>query len=99
MSGGTFVGCYPYPTRDWIYDEDDCEFSDDYPNDFPIQGNRKMAKDYMTSTGYAFDTEADAIDAAKKRANKNFEDVKIYRAYKIAKTTTPNVEVTDLVVA
>lgn len=95
MSGGTYVGYYQGVDRDYIYAEDDLEFYDDEL----VYKEKKMAKNYMTSTGYAFDTEADAIDSAKKRAFKNAEDVLIYKAYKIAKTTAPNVEVSDLVVA
>lgn len=101
MSGGQFVGYYEGFARDYIYSDDDfgvC-YCDDEDCEECYLKEKKMSKDYMTSTGYAYDTEADAIDAAKKRAFKNAEDVKIYRAYKIAKTTTPNVEVTDLVLA
>lgn len=55
-------------------------------------------KDYMTVWG-SFDNEEAAIADAKKRAFKNGEDVKVYKAYKIVATLTPNVEVKDYVIA
>jgi len=72
---------------DWRWDDD------------IITGENKMAlNNYMTSSGHSFKTEDEAIDAAKKRAFKYAEDVNIYKAYKVAKTTTPNVEVSDVVI-
>lgn len=51
--------------------------------------------DYMTSRGYGYETEAKAIAEAKKFTVKNYEDVKIYKAYKIVTATIPNVDVAD----
>jgi len=76
---------------------DCCWDDDDY--DFPIQKEKNMSKNYMTSTGYAYETEAEAVDAAKKRCQKHAEDVLVYKAFKIVSTTTPNVEIKDLTVA
>jgi hypothetical protein len=76
----------------------DWECDWDVYDDFCSQQENTMPKNYMTSSGHGYDTEAEAIDAAKKRAFKYAEDVNIYKAYKVAKTTTPNVEVSDLTV-
>ena len=60
-------------------------------------GTNRMSEtnDYMTSRGYSYETEAKAIAEAKKYTVKNYEDVKIYKAYKIVTATTPNVDVAD----
>lgn len=73
----------------------DCDFCDDYYDDYSEPKSKKMTSDYMTSRGMAFATEAEAISSASKYATKNYEDVKIYKAYKVVSTTTPNVAVAD----
>lgn len=76
-----------------------CECDDDYSYDWDGSNLRKtnMKQSYFAA-GSSYATEDEAISAAKKRSAKYFEDVNIYKAYKVAKTTTPNVEVTDITV-
>lgn len=101
MSEGTYVGHNTGPMPGWMFDRageswDDDDFLDeDEDCDLPNKKETTMSKDYMTSRGYAYATEAEAIADAKKYTAKNFDDVKIYKAYKLVSTATPNVDVAD----
>lgn len=56
-------------------------------------------KNFAVSGGYYFDTEAEALTAASRRAAKNNEDFKVYKAIKLVSPTTPAVNVTDVVIS
>jgi len=65
-----------------------------------LTGLNKMSprkENYVVEGGYYFNTEDEAIDAAKKRVNKTSDDHKIYKAIKLVSPLTPNVQVTDVV--
>lgn len=62
-------------------------------------GINKMSprkENYVVEGGYYFNTEDEAIDAAKKRVNKTSDDHKVYKAIKLVSPLTPNVQVTDV---
>lgn len=81
---------------------DELDIMDDCNCEYCNEGRKRkintMSKDYMTSRGYDYATEAEALASAKQYAAKNFDDVKVYKAYKIVSTTTPNVDVKDYVI-
>ncbi len=78
---------------DYDYDQCDCVYCEN------LIGLNKMSarkENYMVEGGYYYDTEDEAIDAAKKRVNKTSDDHKIYKAIKLVSPLIPNVQVTDV---
>jgi len=77
---------------DYDYDyECDCEY---YSKERNNMSPRK--ENYVVEGGYYYNTEDEAIDAAKKRVNKTSDDHKVYKAIKLVSPLTPNVQVTDV---
>jgi len=77
---------------------DDFNVVDEYCEN--LIGLNKMSprkENYVIEGGYYYNTEDEAIDAAKKRVNKTSDDHKVYKAIKLVSPLTPNVQVTDIV--
>lgn len=77
----------------------DCDYDDDIDYDYSPKVKKMTKSDFYVEGYGAFETEEDALAQAKKRVLKTQDDIKIYKAYKVAKPLTPSIEVTDYVVA
>lgn len=70
-------------------------------SDYILPRNKKMAvrADYVIQGGYYFETLDEAVREASRRAAKNSEDLKVYKAVKLVSPKAPEVDVKDIVLA
>lgn len=56
-------------------------------------------QDFCVQGGYYFDTLAEAVKEASRRAARDGSDMKVYQAVKLVCPKSPEVDITDIVIA
>lgn len=62
-------------------------------------GHNTMKKNFLVQGGYYYDTLADALKEASRVAARTTAEIKVYQAVKLVSPKTPEVDVTDVVLA
>ena len=65
---------------------------------YGLERGNTMKKNFLVQGGYHYDTLADAVKEASRRASRDGTEYKVYQAVKLVAPKTPDVDVSDVVI-